>query len=141
MTGHIDPTKERFAEFKGLPRGGPLHMLNLVRVREWAAYPDGRRVSGREAYRTYGRESSAVFARAGGRQFWVGAFELTLIGPDTERWDFVFIAEYPDADAFIGMLRDPEYREAVKHRQAAVKDSRLIRLKPRAPGALFGEGA
>jgi hypothetical protein len=26
------------------------------------------------------------------------------------------------------MLRDPDYREAVKHRQAAVSDSRLIRL-------------
>ena len=31
------------------------------------------------------------------------------------------------------MIRDPVYREAVKHRQAAVEDSRLIRL---APGAL-----
>ena len=32
------------------------------------------------------------------------------------------------------MLRDPVYREAVKHRQAAVADSRLIRLAPATPG-------
>ena len=32
------------------------------------------------------------------------------------------------------------YREAVKHRQAAVADSRLLRLKPGTPGDAFGEG-
>jgi hypothetical protein len=37
------------------------------------------------------------------------------------------------------MIRDPVYREAVKHRQAAVEDSRLIRLKPLASGRTFGE--
>jgi hypothetical protein len=37
------------------------------------------------------------------------------------------------------MIRDPVYREAVKHRQAAVADSRLIRLAPATPGPLFGE--
>jgi hypothetical protein len=36
------------------------------------------------------------------------------------------------------MLRDPLYREAVKHRQAAVEDSRLIRLAPAETGAHFG---
>ena len=30
------------------------------------------------------------------------------------------------------MIRDPVYREAVKHRQAAVKGSRLIRHPPAA---------
>jgi hypothetical protein len=37
------------------------------------------------------------------------------------------------------MLRDPEYRTAVIHRQAAVADSRLIRTAPRTPAAGFGE--
>jgi hypothetical protein len=50
-----------------------------------------------------------------------------------------FIAQYPSGQAFIDMIRDPVYREAVKHRQAAVVDSRLIRLAPATPGALFGE--
>lgn len=139
MSGHIDPDKEQFAIFKDLPRQGVIHMLNLVRLRERAAYVDGRDASGLEAYRAYGRDSAAVFQRVGGRQFWIGRFEQTLIGPRDERWDIVFIAEYPSADAFIEMLRDPQYREAVHHRQAAVLDSRLIRLRPGKPGAGFGE--
>jgi hypothetical protein len=42
MTGHIDPTKERFAAFRATNRPGPIQMLNLVRFREKAAYPDDR---------------------------------------------------------------------------------------------------
>jgi uncharacterized protein (DUF1330 family) len=136
--GFIDPTKAAFAEFRGNDRPGPIDMLNLVRLRARAAYPDGREATGAEAYAAYGRESGPVFRRLGGQIVWRGAFELTLIGPAEERWDHCFIARYPSVAAFVEMLRDPVYREAVKHRQAAVEDSRLIRLKGAAPGGLFG---
>ena len=43
---HIDPTKEVFAQFRANERPGPIHMLNLVRLRAVAAYPDGRKASG-----------------------------------------------------------------------------------------------
>ena len=138
MTGHIDPTKETFAAFRTNDRPGPIHMLNLVRFRDRAAYPDGRHATGAEAYAAYGRESYPVFSRLGGRVVWRGRFELTLIGPGDEKWDECFIAEYPSVTAFVEMIRDPVYREAVKHRQAAVRDSRLIRLNPAAAGAGFG---
>jgi uncharacterized protein (DUF1330 family) len=141
---HVDPTRERFAAFKALPREGVIHMLNLVRFRDHAAYPEnhpdaGAGRTGREAYRAYAAASAPAFARVGGRQVWLAAPELTLIGPEEERWDLCFVAEYPSADAFIAMLRDPEYRAAVVHRQAAVADSRLARVRPKAPGAAFGE--
>jgi uncharacterized protein (DUF1330 family) len=139
MDGYIDPTRERFALFKDLPRDEPIHMLNLIRLRERAAYPDGRNASGLEAYRAYGRESGPVFRRLGGRQVWIGKPALTLIGPETETWDLAFIAEYLSGAAFIEMIRDPVYREAVRHRQAAVADSRLIRMRPGKPGLGFGE--
>jgi uncharacterized protein (DUF1330 family) len=141
MKGYIDPTRETFAELRKNDRPGPIHMLNLVRFREKAAYPDGRDVSGAEAYAAYGRESFPVFSRLGGKIVWRGSFELMLIGPGDERWDECFIAEYPSVNAFVGMIRDPVYREAVKHRQAAVLDSRLIRLAPAESGAGFGGSA
>ena len=139
MTGYIDPTKEVFAQFRENDRAGPIHMLNLVRLRDRAAYGDGRTATGAEAYAAYGRESGPVFTRVGGKIVWMGGFELMLIGPSEERWDHCFIAEYPAVAAFVEMIRDPVYREAVKHRQAAVADSRLIRLKPLPSGKTFGE--
>jgi uncharacterized protein (DUF1330 family) len=139
MTGHIDPTKEVFALFRENDREGPIQMLNLVQLRAEANYADGRKATGAEAYAAYGRESGPVFERLGGKIIWQGKFELMLIGPQSERWDHCFIAEYPSVQAFVDMIRDPAYREAVKHRQAAVEDSRLIRCAPRKAGLGFGE--
>ena len=139
MAGYINPERDVYAQFKDLPRDQPIHMLNLVRLKPVADYGDGRSATGAEAYRAYARESGPVFERLGGRQIWIAGPELMLTGPQSEAWDIAFIAEYPTGQAFIDMLRDPDYREAVKHRTAAVEDSRLLRLKPGAPGAHFGE--
>ena len=139
MRGYIDPTKEDFARFREMQREGKIHMLNLLRFREMAAYGDGTVATGAEAYQNYARESGPIFARLGGRQVWLGRPELILIGPAEERWDLAFIAEYPSVDAFVAMLRDDDYRKAVRHRQAAVADSRLIRMLPSTPGAQFGQ--
>lgn len=136
---HVDPTRETFAAFRAVPRQGPIHMLNLVRLKPEAVYEDGRRTTGREAYAAYGRDSGPVFERLGGRIVFRGAFEHMLIGPGDEHWDHVFVAEYPSVDAFVAMVKDPVYHEAVKHRQAAVADSRLIRLAPMAAGAGFSD--
>ena len=79
-----------------------------------------------------------LFSKLGGRIVWRGNFELMLIGPGEEAWDECFIAENPSVSAFVEMIRDPAYREAVKHRQAAVLDSRLIRMAPAEAGTGFG---
>jgi|TARA_Y100001001_G_scaffold148797_2_gene158037 uncharacterized protein (DUF1330 family) len=131
MTGHIDPEREAFKLFKEMPRDEPIQMLNLLRLRDKAAYPDGRDVSGFEAYKTYGQTSGPVFKRVGGTIVWRGAPKLTLIGPSEENWHLSFVAAYPSAAAFLEMVTDPVYQnEAVPHRQAAVLDSRLIRHTP-----------
>ena len=134
---HVDPERAQFDAFKALPRDTVIHMLNLVRFKDKAAYPDnhplaGQQLSGAEAYRHYGADSGPVFERVGGRVIWTGTMEAMLIGPDAEHWDAVFIAEYPGSGAFMEMVTDPVYREAVIHRQAAVETSRLIRCAPKA---------
>ena len=118
-------------------------MLNLVRLRGRAAYPPdrpegARGLTGAQAYALYGEGTAPVLARVGGSVEWRGRFEAVLIGPADERWDHVFVARYPDAGAFLAMVTDPAYREAVVHRQAAVETSRLIRLAPAEAGAAFG---
>lgn len=137
----VNPTKEVFAAFRDLQRPGPVHMLNLLRFYKQARYDDGRQATGQQAYSDYAKVSGPVFERLGGRQVWLGQPELTLIGPQEETWDLAFIAEYPSVDAFVSMLRDPDYRLAVHHRTAAIADSRLIRMRPSAPGAQFGRSA
>ena len=144
MTAHIDPDRDAWAIFKALPRNQPIQMLNLVRVKPLADYPadhpdHGKAISGLEAYRAYGATTAPIFARLGGRQVWAGKPQVMVTGPRDEAWDLAFIAEYPNAGAFLAMVSDPEYREFVKHRTAGVADSRLLRLDPVEPGEGFGE--
>ena len=144
MIGSIDPTRPQFDAFKALPRDQPIQMLNLIRLKARADYPEGHSEHGKgrtglEAYRAYGRATAPLYQRLGGRQVWAGRPEVVVTGPSDERWDLAFIAEYPNAAAFLAMVTDPEYREHVKHRTAAVADSRLIRLSPLTPGKGFGE--
>lgn len=144
VEGSIDPLRAQFDAFKALARDTPIHMLNLVRLKAKADYPEGhpnhgKGMSGLDAYRAYGRETAALFRALGGRQVWVAKPETVVTGPEEERWDIAFIAEYPNANAFLAMVTHADYREWVKHRQAGVADSRLIRLAPGTPGEGFGE--
>ncbi|MEM6663470.1 MAG: DUF1330 domain-containing protein, partial [Pseudomonadota bacterium] len=123
--------------FRDLPRDTPLNMLNLVRVRPWADYGDDRKVTGPDAYAAFGAGSKPVLDRVGGRILWRGTMEGMLIGPADEHWDYAFIAYYPNAEAFLAMLADPDYQQAVIHRTAAVADSRLIRMGEMASGDNF----
>ena len=128
MSNYIDPERDQFDAFKRLPRDESIMMLNLLRFRDEAVYEDGREATGAEAYAAYGRESAPVFRRVGGEILWRGRPEVMLIGPEDKQWDLAFVAHYPTAAAFLEMVTDPDYRIAVKHRQAAVLDSRLIRM-------------
>ena len=141
----IDPDRAAWEVFKALPKDRPIQMLNLIRLKPEADYPEGhpdrgKDLTGLDAYRTYGRTTAHIFKRVGGRQVWVGKPQVMVTGPQSEAWDLAFIAEYPNSEAFFAMVRDPEYRELVKHRTAGVADSRLLRLDPVAdPGEGFGE--
>lgn len=135
---HIDPTREQFDAFKALPRDTPISMLNLIRLKETATYPDGASCSGAEAYRRYGEHSGPIFRELGGTIVWRGTQECMLTGPTDKQWDIAFIAQYPHAGAFLAMVTNPDYQAIVVHRQVAVEDSRLIRFATQDVGAGFG---
>ena len=134
---HLGFTREDFDAFRADDRPGPIHMLNLVQLRDQAAYDDATKATGAEAYATYGKLSAPVLARVGGKVVWRGVMEQMLIGPSDKAWDLCFIVEYPSVGAFVAMLKDADYRVAMPHRQAAVLDSRLIRMAPQPVGDDF----
>lgn len=130
-------SEQTWRAFRADNRPGPIHMLNLIRLRERADYPDGRDATGFEAYSEYSRISAAPARALGMSIAWRGGFELMMVGPETERWDLCFLAQYPGVEAFVSLMRHPEYREAMIHRQAGVADSRLVRLKQLEAGTTF----
>jgi uncharacterized protein (DUF1330 family) len=143
----LSPTKEQFRAIADLPGEGPVLMINLVRFRDQATYaqedPEHAEpaVSGEVAYRRYAEETEALVLSLGGSQDWIGLPLLTVIGPEDEAWDHAFVARYPSAQTFMDMVRQPDYQRAVRHRNAAVADSRLICCREAEAGKTFLAGS
>lgn len=133
MAGHVDPSRENWQTFKDLPRGTPIHMLNLIKLRDLAEYPEGHALHGKgltgaEAYAIYEKRFQDLVVDDGAAMVWEGRLECTVTGPAGE-WDKAFVMGYPNAGVFMAMVKNPEYvRDALPHRTAAVADSRLIRF-------------
>ena len=131
---YVDPSRENWQAFKDLPRDRPIHMLNLIKFRDLADYPEGhpnhgKGLTGREAYAIYLEGFQRLVAGDGAAMIWDAQQECVVTGPADE-WDEVFVMGYPNSGVFMAMVKNEEYvRDVVPHRSAAVADSRLIRFR------------
>jgi uncharacterized protein (DUF1330 family) len=129
---HIEPSQEALAAFFSSPPLGPVVMLNLLRFRDEADYTRSPQlapsspVSGEEAYRLYAGATMPFLAKAGADVIYQGKSNAFLIGPSDENWDLVLLVRYPDVQAFMGMVTNPDYLAGAGHRTAALLDSRLL---------------
>lgn len=133
---HVDPSRPNFERFKGEPRDVPVNLLDLVRYRDLATYPEshphhGKGMTGEQAFGEYFRTIAPFFDRMGVKIIWKAKMGLTMTGPDGQFWDLDFVAAFPRAAGFLELVTNPDYRaEVVVHRTAAVLDSRLVRFLP-----------
>lgn len=141
----IQPSEAQLRAFLDLPDDGPIVMINLLRWRERAEYPEGASdapCSGQEAYGRYSDAVMPLLAAVGGRLVWIGLGRATLIAPEGEAWDQAILVEYPSRTAFVEMTTSEAYQAVSRHRTAALADSRLIAtsgtLVPPPPAAASG---
>jgi uncharacterized protein (DUF1330 family) len=126
----IDPSPEQVQQLLAdASDESPIVMINLLRYRDRAEYPQGSDASpgsGREAYQRYGALVLPMLGEVGASVLWRGSAKQTVIGPEGERWDEVLLVQYPSRRAFLTMVGRADYQQAVAHRRAALADSRLI---------------
>ncbi len=111
----------------------PMVMLNLLRYKASANYPEHAkqaRCSGREAYQRYAALVVPLVDGIGAQVKLMGRFQATLIGAPDERWDDLLMVEYPSRKVFLDLMKSEAYQAVVFHRQAALEDSRLIAFGP-----------
>ena len=129
----VEITPEAVAELaRALPPGEPVTMLNLLCFRETAQYEgdDLPPCSGRDAYyKRYAPVATELVVARGGKVIWAGRAAGHTVCPPDERWDDILIVEYPDVAVVAAMFNDPAYQAVVKHRTAALVDSRLIPMR------------
>ena len=119
----ILPNEEQLKGFTDEPEKGPIKMLNLIKLKNYAEYAYGREtnLSGLEAYMLYGEETKIHLEKVGAKIIFSGPVSRLMIGEADDMWDLVAIAEYPNRKAMLEMIMDPNYQESAKHREAALE--------------------
>lgn len=137
--GGIQPTEAQVRALVEADRDGPLQFLNLLAYHPEARYPEGHELAGagltgRQAYERYGMVALGHATARGGRMTLYNDVEQVIIGSD-DRWDQVAIMEYRDTEAFLDMIRDPEYLAALPHRDAGLADTLVLVTRSLLPPA------
>ncbi len=126
------PTPAQLEQLLAKAPKGPILMLNLLKFKEHAEYPDGRetQLSGAEAYALYGAGVGKLIAALGGRAVYQGVPNVLVIGEGDTPWDAIAIVEYPSLESFQKMLASEAYQEVHVHREAGLDHQLLINTVP-----------
>ena len=111
---------------------GPVWMVNLMKYRDIADYPDdapadGPAISGREADDLYTPLES--LAGVGAEIVFGGDVDLQLLG-DAPIWDRVGVVKYPTRRSFIEMQSRPDFRRQHVHKEAGMQETIVIGCQP-----------
>jgi len=126
----IEPTKEQLEKFISLDQEQPIVMLNLLKFKDQATYPEGSEhaaCTGLEAYMLYSAVAMPSIEKVGGKILWSSVPEMKMITGSDENWDMTAIVRYPSRKAFLEMTTAlPEYQAALVHREAGLAYQELI---------------
>ena len=130
------PSKESIATLLSRPRGYQPAMVNFLKYKTDATYPDrigkakAKVVSGRTAYSRYGLVALQTVYGTGGRLAFFGRAGEVLHdsreGPTHGAWDDIAVMEYSEPKAILTMEQIPRYLEALKHRDAGLDRTVII---------------
>lgn len=115
--GRINP--EQMARMVNPAEDGPFFMINLIKFREKAVYPDGREtdLTGQEANNLY--SPIDILEEIGAGVVFMAQVEKMRLGDGTE-WDQVAIVRYPSRRAFLQMTQRPDFQARSIHKDAGV---------------------
>ena len=130
VVNKVFPNREQIEGFMAPGQDGPIYMLNLLKFKEKAEYPDGRDtdLTGAEAYAVYSAEVAGHLATVGGRPMFAAKVERLMLGEVEELWDTAAIAMYPSRKAMMEMLSSPDYQASAVHRTAGLAGQLNIEL-------------
>jgi len=129
----VMPNEKQMEEFLEEGNDEPIFMVNLLKFKDKAEYPDKREtdLSGREAYAIYGAEVVKHLEKVGGKPIFGSDVIRLMLGEVEELWDQVAIAMYPNRKAMLKMISDPDYIESAQHRVAGLAGQLNIETKIR----------
>ena len=127
------PITDQIDALRNDPSPEPIVMLNLLKFRAKAEYPDGRKtdLTGAQAYGIYADAMRRVVERGGGKFLFAGDAKYLAIGAVESLWDIAAMVQYPSAAEFVKIATSPEVAEIGVHRAAGLEGQLLICVSQR----------
>lgn len=127
----IDPTPQQVKAMMTLAHEGEIVMLNFIKFKPLV---EEEQCSGAELYARYSKAAMPFLKAAQGRVIWYGKGLSNLIAPEGEvAWDKIILVAYPSKEAFLKMIKDPDYPSSIRTKSLA--DARLFVTSPEAINA------
>lgn len=122
VANSVYPNDTQLQGFNDPGPDGPIYMVNLLKFKAQAVYPDGRDsdLTGEQAYAIYADGVTSLLAGLGGSLAFAADVERLMLGEVEELWDKVAIAMYPSRAAMLGMMSSPEMQQIGIHRAAGL---------------------
>jgi len=129
----VYPTGKQIKELQSDRSAKPIVMLNLLKFRAKAQYPDGRQthLTGAQAYGVYAEAMQKIVEREGGKFLFAGDVKYLPVGEVESLWDVAGLVQYPSAAAFAKIATSPEVAEIGVHRAAGLEGQLLICVSQR----------
>ena len=129
----VMPNEKQMEEFLEEGNDEPIFMVNLLKFKEKAEYPDKLEtdLTGREAYAIYGQKVVRHLEKVGGKPIFGSEVTRLMLGEVEDLWDQVAIAMYPNRKAMLKMISDPDYIKSAQHRVAGLAGQLNIETKIR----------
>jgi uncharacterized protein (DUF1330 family) len=132
--GGINPDEAQLRALLNSDEAGPLQFVNLLSYYADARYPEGHALagaglSGADAYGRYGAVALDHVLRRGGTLTLYNDVLQVFIG-QTGPWDQIAVMQYAEIDAFVDMIRDPDYQAALVHRDAGLATTAIMISRP-----------
>ena len=129
----VMPNEKQMEEFLDEGHDEPIFMVNLLKFKDRAKYPDKREsnLSGKEAYAIYSKEVVGHLEKVGGKPIFGSEVTRLMLGEVEDLWDQVAIAMYPNRKAMLKMISDPDYIKSAQHRVAGLAGQLNIETKIR----------
>ena len=129
----VMPNEKQMEEFLEEGHDEPIFMVNLLKFKDRAEYPDKREsnLSGKEAFAIYSKEVVVHLEKVGGKPIFGSEVTRLMLGEVEDLWDQVAIAMYPNRKAMLKMISDPDYIKSAQHRVAGLAGQLNIETKIR----------
>ena len=120
----VIPNKEQMKGFFEDNHGKPISMVNLLKFKDKAEFPEdhelhGAEMTGEEAYKIYGVAVAKLLESLGGEMSFSGDAQRLALGEVEELWDYVRLPNIRVA-VMIDMMMSEEYNAIHAHRDAGL---------------------